>query len=290
MEPIKHYDKVHPEDQLQGYAIKRMEDLYQKFAGHPDAPHRHEYYTILLVEQAEGEHRIDFNAYPLGQQQIFFVGPGQVHQIIEKAAPKGYVLTFSRAFLMQNGIEACFIEDLQLFHDAGESPPLQPSAAEWTMLHQLFQQMETFALGNEKFKDQGIGALLKLFLIRCNNSCTLPFEDNTQTTQASLLLLRNFKQILEDRYAEWHQVQQYAQAMHITADYLNASVKSLTGKSAKEHIQKRLLLAARRMLRFSDAPTKAIAYQLGFSEPANFSQFFKRLSGMSPSQFKESQD
>ena len=272
MEVIKQYTDIHPEDHLQSYAIKRMEDLYAKFAGQADDANR--------------KHILDFTEYALGQRQVHFVSPGQVHQIVEESAPKGFVLTFSQAFLMQNGIEACFIEDLHLFQDAGESPPLEPTEEEWSELKAILQQIEYFAQGDDKFKDQGVGALLKLFLIRCNNSCTLPVEDNTQVAQASVSLLRQFKSLVETHYQEWHKVQDYAQALHITADYLNTSVKSLTGKSAKEHIQRRVLLAAQRSLQFSHASTKEIAFALGFTEPANFSQFFKRQTGQSPSLFR----
>ena len=81
-------------------------------------------------------------------------------------------------------------------------------------------------------------------------------------------------------------VSQYAEALHITPDYLNASLKSLTGTGAKEHIQNRILIAAKRLLKFSDLNTKEIAYELGFSEPANFSIFFKKHTGISPSKFE----
>ncbi|MEM1219652.1 MAG: AraC family ligand binding domain-containing protein, partial [Bacteroidota bacterium] len=206
MDVIKQYTDIHPEDHLQSYAIKRMEDLYAKFGGQADAPHRHDYYTILCAEEAFGKHLLDFKEYTLGARQIYFVSPGQVHQLVEKAAPKGFVLTFSQAFLVQNGIEACFIEDLHLFQDAGESPPLEPTEEEWEELKSILNQIEAFSKGDEKFKDQGVGALLKLFLIRCNNSCTLPIEDNTQVTQASVSLLRQFKSLVETHYKNWHKV------------------------------------------------------------------------------------
>ena len=120
-------------------------------------------------------------------------------------------------------------------------------------------------------------------LVHCNNACSLSQEENTQTVQASVVLLRNFKDLLNKHFKQWHKVAEYSKALHITSDYLNASVKSLTGKSAKEHIQSRIFIAEKRLLLFSDLNTKEIAYELDFSESANFSQFFKRCTGVSPS-------
>lgn len=286
MQKIKTYKNLHPEKQRLSFDIKRMEDIYEKTKGKTDEPHRHDYFIILLVKSAKGKHIIDFNEFELGPKQMNFISPGQVHQIIEKEKSFGFAITFSRAFMMENGIDQCFIEDLYLFHDFGYSPPLELTAAELEKLLELAESIFDYVDSDQKFKYQAVGALLKLLLIKSHSICALSQEDNTQKVQASVTLLKNFKALLEKRYAKWHKVQQYAHELNISSDYLNVSIKSLTGKSTKEHIQTRIIVAAKRLLLFSELSTKEIAYELGFSEPGNFSQFFKKCVGVSPSKFK----
>ncbi len=283
---IKQYQHVHTEQEQISFDIKRMEVLYEKFKGQPDEPHRHGYYTVILIQKAAGQHIIDFHSFELGAYQVYFISPGQVHQLLETEKSYGCVLTFSPQFMLENGIENCFIEDLHLFQDFGYTPPLTFEEGEWAGLMNIIQQIFDYYHSDKKFKYQAVGALLKLLLIQCNNACSLSQADNTQSIQASLSLLRNFKTQLNEHYQQWHKVSEYAKALHISPDYLNTAVKSLTGKSAKEHIQSRIITAAKRLLKFSDLPTKAIAYELGFSEPANFSQFFKKCVGVSPSKFR----
>ena len=110
MVDVKIYKEVNPQNRLSHFSISKMETSYEKRHGKADVPHRHDFYTVLIVNAAEGEHHIDFNQYALGQQQLFFVSPGQVHQVIEHAKPKGYVLTFSHLFLFENGIDQSFID------------------------------------------------------------------------------------------------------------------------------------------------------------------------------------
>jgi AraC family transcriptional activator of pobA len=284
---IKSYPHVHPQDAGLSFNIKRMEHIYDRTGGRPDEPHRHDFYTILLVKEAAGKHFIDFQEFDLANNQIYFISPGQVHQIVEDQKSYGWVMTISRQFLVENGIDASFIADLHLFQDYGYSPPLEADEGLMKALGSLTDQIFDFTHSDKKFKYEAVGALLKLFLIQCNNACSLSIEENTQQVHASLTLLRNFKSLLNEHYRQWHKVSEYADALHITADYLNSSVKSMTGKSAKEHIQSRITIAAKRMLRFSDRTAKEIAYELGFSEPANFSQFFKKCTGMSPTRFRE---
>ena len=285
MDAIKKYEHVRPTNSAITFDIKRMEEIFEQTGGTPDTPHRHDYFIILIIQKAAGQHIIDFNEFDLAPNQVFFISPGQVHQIIETQKSYGYVLTFSPQFMIENGIDACFIDDVHLFQDAGYSPPLTLSTDELDQLLLLAQRIWHFIHSDKKFKYQAVGALLKLLLIECNNACSLNTEDNTQKVQASVSLLRNFKSLLETQHSEWHKVNTYAQALHITPDHLNTSVKSLTGSTAKEHIQNRLLVAAKRLLRFSPLSTKEVAYRLGFSEPANLSQFFKKYTGVSPSKF-----
>jgi AraC-like DNA-binding protein len=81
-------------------------------------------------------------------------------------------------------------------------------------------------------------------------------------------------------------VNDYADKLAVTPDYLNKTVKSITGKSAKEHIQSKLIVEAKRSLLFSGLSGKELAYTLGFEESAHFNNFFKKNTGLTPTEFK----
>jgi AraC family 4-hydroxyphenylacetate 3-monooxygenase operon regulatory protein len=55
---------------------------------------------------------------------------------------------------------------------------------------------------------------------------------------------------------------------------------------SKEVVHERLLQEARRLLRFSTVQVGEISYQLGFTDPAYFSRFFTKRTGIPPSQFR----
>ena len=50
--------------------------------------------------------------------------------------------------------------------------------------------------------------------------------------------------------------------------------------------EERLILEAKRMLQFTQRPTKEIAYDLGFQDPSYFSKVFKRLARCSPLEYR----
>ena len=124
MNTVKTYQKINIDKLDISFAISTMEDIYTNRKGKVDKPHRHNYYTVLIINKAKGLHKIDFNNYSLDKRQIYFVAPGQMHQIIEKEKSEGYAMIFSCNFLIKNAIPLSFISSLNLFHNYGQSPPL----------------------------------------------------------------------------------------------------------------------------------------------------------------------
>ena len=288
MDSVKTYQKANARNEDAHFGMSRTEDIYARRGGEPDDPHRHNFYTVLVLRKAEGEHRIDFNSYPLGEKQVFFVAPGQVHQIIENRPSEGYVMTFSVDFLIENSIPLSFISDLNLFQGFAQSPPLFPSDNHFQIIHEFCEKMYALFTGNQSMRFVSIGAYLKLLLIQCSTICDLE-SSVLQREEAANTLIRNFKRQVDEFFREQHTTSFYAERLNITPDHLNRSFKSKTGRTAKEYIQSRIITEAKRLLYFTDLSNKEIGFQLGFTEPANFSAFFKKQTQLSPSRFRKEQ-
>ena len=286
MKTVKTNQKVNSEKENVSFGISKMESIYIKRNGVVDEPHRHNYYTVLIINKAKGLHKIDFNTYELSNKQIFFVAPGQVHQVIEEEASIGYVMTFSTNFLIENSIHLSFIESLNLFHDYGQSPPLTPNDKQYIKLESYAVEVFNLYKSSSKMKELSIGAFLKLFLIECNNLCSInPIEPNSDISKNRII--SEFKNRVNESYKSEHSISYYADQLNVTPDHLNRIIKSTIGKTAKEYIQSRIITEAKRLLYFSKLSNKEIGFELGFNEPANFSAFFKKCAGFSPSNFKK---
>jgi len=283
---IKTYAFSEMSQQYSDFALKRIEDIYRSTNCAPDVPHRHEYYTIIFIEKGEGTHFVDFTEYKIEDRTVYFIQPGQMHQVIFTAEPVGWVVTFTEEFLIANSIPEKMINDIYLFNDYGQSPPLPVNERDFPVYRSLIEQMAHFAASLETYTLEAVGSLVKLFLIQSNNHCTLRKSNNPQLIETSNHILRTFKQSLNKKYAKSHMVSDYAGELAVTADYLNKTVKNLTGKSAKDHIQSKLITEAKRSLLFSNISNKELAYELGFDESAHFNNFFKKITGQTPSEFR----
>lgn len=273
-------------NQRVAFALRTMEEIFERQGNKPDVPHRHEYFTILWAKEVCGQHFIDYTEYLIKPNYIFFVNPGQVHQVITFGKPRGIVIMFTYDFLAQNHISEDFLTNLGLFSCSSTTPPLEIDSAAADRLGEITENIKAVFYDSNPFRAELLGAYLKVFLIECNKYIENSSSENPQSYESGRQILKDFKQLVEKNFSNWHKVNEYAQALNITPDYLNNVIKTTIGKTAKEFIQERLNLEAKRLGIHTQLSTKEIAFSLGFEDPAHFSKFFKNHSGQSFSEFR----
>ena len=72
-------------------------------------------------------------------------------------------------------------------------------------------------------------------------------------------------------------------------NYFSVLYKRITGRTPIRAIREQRLLAARKMLRFTDRPIKEVAFDTGFSDELYFSRAFRSYFGMSPTEFRRTE-
>ncbi len=97
-----------------------------------------------------------------------------------------------------------------------------------------------------------------------------------------------FIQLVNQHCREQHQIAYYADRMCLSLRYLGTVVRQTSGTTAKEWIDRALITQAKVLLHHSDKSVIQISEELNFPNPAFFSKYFKRLTGMTPKQFSES--
>ena len=99
-------------------------------------------------------------------------------------------------------------------------------------------------------------------------------------------LFRLFRKLLAENYRKEHELQFYADSLHISQTYLSRVIRQISGKTVNNYIAEALYTDARRLLVFTDLTVKEIAEQLGFSDQSSFGKFFKKKSETSPANFR----
>lgn len=99
-------------------------------------------------------------------------------------------------------------------------------------------------------------------------------------------VFNRFIALVNEHCFEHHTLDFYADKLCITQRYLGTLVKQASGTTAKDWIDRALINEAKVALKHSDVTVAQLADSLSFPNPAFFSKFFKRMTGVTPTQYK----
>ncbi|WP_300604533.1 AraC family transcriptional regulator [Niabella sp.] len=242
-------------------------------------PHKHDFYLFFLIDQSSGSHTIDFVEHPVSDQQIHVLLPGQVHHWNLDAATTGFQLMISEA-IFQSMINYLSFSPLFYFRH----PVLSLPEHLFRIFYHEFQQLDEELRAPCPNLDI-IYTRSKLIVQLLGKEQDTQFE-SIQKMKSNPLIIR-YTTMVNEQFRDQRSVAYYAKQLNITPNYLNILCKRFLYASANELIQKRLILEAKRLLGISGKSIKEIAYDLGFYDTANFSNFFKSQTGVAPKAFRE---
>jgi len=100
-------------------------------------------------------------------------------------------------------------------------------------------------------------------------------------------LFAQFEDVLRAHATEGWMVAEYAAALRTSATQLNRVVRAQADLSVMGAVQAHLLGLAARRLAYTRQPVTAIAYELGFYDPAYFARVFRKGLGVSPRAYRQ---
>jgi AraC family transcriptional activator of pobA len=248
------------------------------------APHRHNYYEIFFFAKGGGDHLIDFRSYPVSDNSIHFVSPGQVHMIRRAADSHGSIVLFSRDFFHT-------VNDVPLtlfnfpFLNNSLQPVLPIAIDEYAGFAPILTEIQKECGNTTEVGKEILRTCIKMILLKCLQLFDQKHPDH-RLKQGSLF--HTFRHMVEQQYKAQRQPGWYAGQLNITEKKLNAVCKDSTGENVGDYIKNRIVLEAKRLLVNTDYTIKEIAYYLGFDDPAYFNRFFKGNTGDTAGSFRKS--
>lgn len=125
---------------------------------------------------------------------------------------------------------------------------------------------------------------LSLFQLVLSQRDDRQSEEKSETR--SERILRTFVSLLNENGLEQHRIGFYADKMSMTPNYLNSLIKKISGCTVNEWINRLLLMEAKAILTHGDMTVEEISAYLHFTNSPYFCRFFKRYTGMTPSQYR----
>jgi AraC family transcriptional regulator, transcriptional activator of pobA len=244
--------------------------------------HRHNFFFVLFLEKGKGEHSIDFINYPVDDYSVFFMRPGQVHQLTLKQGSKGYLIQFNREFYTPKEEPVNFV--LRKVSNKNYCPLSAEKFRKFSS--QLSFIFEEFTQKQYRYKESIIAYLDILFITLARQSPN-PHTLSNQTKLYAQERLEELQDLIEKNIYNKKKVSDYADMLAITPYQLNAITTSTLQKTASVLINEYIILEAKRLLIATTNQVNQVADVLGYEDPSYFIRFFKKQTGLTPEAFRQ---
>ena len=247
--------------------------------------------AFIIGVGTEGETSVSFNLHEfrLKKDSMFIFTPKNILQVNSQQYFKADVIAISPDFMRRINID---IKNMMpLFLKFVENPTLALTPEESRSMRGMIAQIERETRGPEThFSFDIVSGLIAATIYKVGDImyhylAEHPEEQNNSHNRAEEYF-KQFTHLLGEHFREERSVGFYARQLCITPKYLTTLIKRISGQSVSEWIDNYVILEAKTLLKYSTMSIQEIAYYLNFPNQSFFGSYFKRNTGMSPSQYK----
>ena len=247
--------------------------------------------AFIIGVGTEGETSVSFNLHEfrLKKDSMFIFTPKNILQVNSQQYFKADVIAISPDFMRRINID---IKNMMpLFLKFVENPALTLTPEESRSMRGMIAQIERETRGPEThFSIDIVSGLIAATIYKVGDImyhylAEHPEGQNNSHNRAEEYF-KQFTHLLGEHFREERSVGFYARQLCITPKYLTTLIKRISGQSVSEWIDNYVILEAKTLLKYSTMSIQEIAYYLNFPNQSFFGSYFKRNTGMSPSQYK----
>lgn len=245
---------------------------------------RVDFLHIIIVQSGNASHMVDFADHPLAPGSMVVVRPGQVHRWEYEADISGLVILVSSQALRPWITRAETDPNFLAVEDLPTSAPLGADSMRHIVDETLRLQRQIDEFSGCPIDASIIRHTFTILLLRLTRDFRVHVG---AATSAEAKIFRMFSRELELHFMQNWRVRDFAKRIGYSETTLSRACLAATGKTAKEVLDQRVLLEAKRLLSHTELAVSSIGRQLGFAEPSNFVKFFKRMAELTPREFRE---
>lgn len=236
-------------------------------------PGRLDFHVAILCTAGEGLHEVDFTPITLQPGRVVHVQPGQVHRWRLGRPYEATILFFPDE------------SDTKIRSDGWPIGPRWFDLTETELVRSqriIDLMLDEYSIERTKqSRDRALVGALQLLVVN------LGLDRDRQTDRSCLPKpYLDLMDQLETERAWSRSVNERAERLGYSARTLSRACQAAIGRTAKQVVDDRIVLEARRLLVRPDTTVETVARELSFSEASNFTKFFRRLTGENPDSWR----
>lgn len=263
-----HYDQLH--------------NLASHF-GYDMPVHRHaQYLQVHYINEGECSFHIDEKIFQTEGPACFFTPPSIPHSFLIENETRGHVLTLHQSVLwrlIKNGLQPLLHYDRLQGISVEKRNVSADNQQNWLLLENTFKDFSNEWDSDHMGKSMALESLSQLIILRILRLAQQP-TNAVSINSDDMRLFHRFSEHIERQFNHQQHLPFYLQAIGVSESKLNQVCRKIAHRTPKRLIHDRVILEIKRLLVFTNLSVNEICYQTGFNDPAYFSRFFKRLTGV----------
>lgn len=244
-----------------------------------------EYFCILLVAQ-DLDLIVSDRTYKIPGGNSVFIGPQKDVEIGDAYGNEIYVIAFSAGFYDKSSKDSLFLNS-QVFFNCNSEIFVAPYFGNHTYNQViLIERLLKFQNKDETLYISAAHNAIEGLILDAN----LHIEDYHVEKDERLgyvSYVNRFRILLQRDFKSAKKVSHYSDELKISVRRLTEMTEYVYGKSAKQLIIEKVKIECEKAIKFSNFTMSEIAFDLGFNDEGNFSNFVKKHTGKKPSEMRE---
>lgn len=277
-------ETIHPLISIIDFSEVRAQHRYRTMLG---------FYAMFFKDKTCGELRYGRGTYDYTDGALVCIGPQQVFNFEARGEifkPEGIGLLFHPDLI--HGTELGRNIRQYSFFSYEMNEALHLSIEERAVLDDCMAKIKAEINHTiDRFTKKLIVNNLEILLDYCLRFFDRQFNTRTIVNKDILVRFEDFlNDYLRSSRAEREgipTVAMCADVVHLSTNYFSDLIRKETGKSALDFIHSMIMSVAKEMIHDERMTLSEIAYRLGFKYPQHFTRFFKRMTGVTPNQYRD---
>lgn len=252
-------------------------------------PSRMDAFAAIFCVSGKAEVQINLKKYVLKSGTLALHVPENIIQINSCENLIVYPFIISSEFIQKIHFET---KDLMnLYMAAKTSSVLDLQYEDIHILEKYYYLMESILQSETTYKDRMTIGVTSSFLYKIYDILIKKLKEKEYTRkipERCEIVFEDFIKELNLFNGTKHSLSFFAQRLNLTPNYLSCRVKEYSGRTATEWIEESVILEAKTMLKHTNLTIQEIAYKLNFPTQTFFGKYFKRITGISPKQYRMS--
>ena len=241
-------------------------------------------FFYILVETGTAEFVVDCHSYIVGKGDMLLVAPRMSVKLMKKSSDFGTCGLCMEPFFFDSLSIGNYVYK-RLYNSSHTTYVLRLEDSDTVHIRKTLDLLSHYLTSDHPA--EMAGSLVNFLLLQITEIFHSQNVHPAGRVKHSDALFRLFRKLLAENYRKEHELQFYADSLHISQTYLSRVIRQISGKTVNNYIAEALYTDARRLLVFTDLTVKEIAEQLGFSDQSSFGKFFKKKSETSPANFRD---